>query len=128
MTTPSLTGLYFWCVHELVFSVYHSHRKKYNEHKVSDPKNILQLRASGSFHFYFCEQHKPYHRLGSFYIVVNPELQVRRNDSKKPQILSLNAIQCQTILSKCMGPIDTWKDKLKVRQILFRNVVFMLFL
>ncbi|KAH9506703.1 hypothetical protein DERF_011421 [Dermatophagoides farinae] len=52
----------------------------------------LQLKSSGSFHFVY----------------------VDKNDKTEPISLSINALQCQTVLSKLMGPIDTWKDKLQV--------------
>lgn len=79
-----------------------------------DPRNVLELRSSGSFHFYYTELHHNKEILGSFYIVVNPELTVYGGKKRKEQTLSVNAIQCQTVLSKCMGPIDTWRDKLRV--------------
>lgn len=89
-------------------------RKRYKEIKIDDVNNTLKLSASGSFHFIYQEAQQPHNILGSFYIVVNPELSARRPGSKKSQPLSINAIQCQTVLSKCMGSIDTWKDKLMV--------------
>lgn len=84
---------------------------------ISDAHNVLQLRSSGSFHFYYTERNHPTVVLGSFYIVVNPELTVfgdGNSKGEKAEALSVNAIQCQTVLAKCMGPIDTWKDNLKV--------------
>ena len=80
----------------------------------NDPQNVLQMCSSGSFHFFYIEAHHPKLVLGSFYIVVNPELTIFGGKDKKEQLLPVNAIQCQTVLAKCMGPIDTWKDKLKV--------------
>lgn len=87
-------------------------RFSYNEIDLNDHRNVLQLRACGSFHFYYADTHKPNNFFGSFYIVVNPEFKINEHST-----LSLNSIQCQTVLSKCMGPIDTWKDKLKVKHL-----------
>jgi len=48
--------------------------------------------------------------VGGFYIVVKPELSIRNGKEK----LSVNAIQCQTVLSKLMGPLEGWDRKLEV--------------
>lgn len=54
----------------------------------------------------------PESRQGSFYIQIEPNITVGL-DAKK-QIIPLDAIRCQTVLSKCLGPLSTWENKLIV--------------
>ncbi|OTF77497.1 glycogen debranching enzyme-like protein [Euroglyphus maynei] len=83
-----------------------------SEMKEVDISENLQFKCSGSFQFIYTDQHDEAGTvLGSFYIVVSPEILVAGARSK---CLSINALQCQTVLSKLMGPIDTWKQKLEV--------------
>ncbi|KAH9417750.1 hypothetical protein DERP_011461 [Dermatophagoides pteronyssinus] len=88
-----------------------------NEYKQIDIRENLQFKSSGSFHFIYTENNVVNDDddtiLGSFYIVVSPEILIP-NRSKQSIHLSINALQCQTILSKLMGPIDQWKQRLNV--------------
>lgn len=104
-------------------------RTQYTVVGIHQTTNLLQLNSSGSFHFYYTELNKPENILGSFYLVVSPELIVKDVKTGKDQVLSVNAIQCQTVLSKCMGSIDTWKDKLKVNFLhtFFIDLIVLLF-
>lgn len=47
---------------------------------------------------------------GSGYIVVDPVLHVGADR----QVLPLDCITIQTYLSKCLGPLDEWMDRLRV--------------
>lgn len=47
---------------------------------------------------------------GSIYCQVEPDIRVGRDR----QILKLESIRCQTVLSKCLGPLNTWEEKLQV--------------
>jgi glycogen debranching enzyme len=49
---------------------------------------------------------------GSVYCQVEPDIRVGRDR----QILKLESIRCQTVLSKCLGPLNTWEEKLRVAQ------------
>ncbi|XP_064477462.1 glycogen debranching enzyme-like isoform X2 [Ornithodoros turicata] len=67
------------------------------------------FHQSGTFHFYFlCEGESG--NAGSGYFLVNPLLTYGPDD----EVLPLDCIQCQTVLTKCMGPLSTWMDKLRV--------------
>lgn len=47
---------------------------------------------------------------GSLYCQVEPDIRV----GKDQQILKLESLRCQTVLSKCLGPLKTWEEKLEV--------------
>lgn len=63
----------------------------------------IKFNIPGSYHYYFgCNSAKT-EILGSGYFQVRPKLS-----------LPLDCIQCQTVLSKNLGTIDTWRDRLAV--------------
>lgn len=41
---------------------------------------------------------------------VEPDVRV----GKERQVLKLESLRCQTVLSKCLGPLTTWEEKLRV--------------
>lgn len=47
---------------------------------------------------------------GSIYCQVEPDIRV----GKDRQVLKLESLRCQTVLSKCLGPLKTWEEKLRV--------------
>lgn len=47
---------------------------------------------------------------GGIYCQVEPDIRVGTDR----QLLKLESIRCQTVLSKCLGPMSTWEDKLRV--------------
>lgn len=49
---------------------------------------------------------------GSLYIQVEPNLSVGPPGAQK--LIPLNSVRCQTVLSKLLGPINTWEAKLRV--------------
>lgn len=49
---------------------------------------------------------------GSLYIQVEPNLCVGPPGAQK--VIPLNAVRCQTVLSKLLGPINSWESKLRV--------------
>ena len=78
----------------------------------------VQLMISGSFRYYYTldsakvnyhGDHSPEEIIGSGYCLVDPELIVNSTVTIK-----LDSIQCQTVLSKNLGLLDSWKDKLEV--------------
>ena len=46
-------------------------------------------------------------------MLVDPTIEVRRADGRREQ-LSLDAVQCQTYVSKLLGSLDGWQERLMV--------------
>ncbi|CAG2175407.1 unnamed protein product, partial [Oppiella nova] len=89
----------------------HFDRNKYHELVFRDEVTTITFETSGSFHFYYKESAGDV-ICGQFYIVVSPQLKVGSDASAR--LLDLNAIQCQTVLTKSLGQFETWKSKLEV--------------
>lgn len=51
-------------------------------------------------------------RQGTLYIQVEPKISVTVDKVTKD--IPLNSIRCQTVLTKCLGPLSTWEKKLLV--------------
>lgn len=70
----------------------------------------VPVSIAGSFIFYHtdsdCEKPGPSEAVGSGFYLVNPELSC----GGKP--VPLDSIVCQTVLSKLLGPIEQWMDRL----------------
>lgn len=49
-------------------------------------------------------------KCGQGYFLVDPTLHVGQDD----RVLPMDCIQCQTVLSKNMGPVSSWPEKLMV--------------
>ncbi|KAM6953512.1 glycogen debranching enzyme-like [Aplochiton taeniatus] len=74
----------------------------------SDKFCKLDLKVAGSYQYYFgCGEDE---QVGSGYIVVNPVLRVGGDNRPLP----LDCINIQTYLSKCLGPLDEWLERLQV--------------
>uniref|UniRef100_A0A8C1XPJ8 Glycogen debranching enzyme n=1 Tax=Cyprinus carpio TaxID=7962 RepID=A0A8C1XPJ8_CYPCA len=71
----------------------------------SDKFCTLDLKISGSYQYYFDKE-----KSGDGYIVVDPVLRVGEDN----HVLPLDCISIQTYLSKCLGPLDEWLDRLRV--------------
>lgn len=69
----------------------------------------IQLTKSGSFLFQIIEETSG-EPCGSVYVQIEPEIHI----GSKGETLKLEAIRCQTVLSKCLGPLSTWEAKLRV--------------
>uniref|UniRef100_A0A8C1BBY1 Amylo-alpha-1, 6-glucosidase, 4-alpha-glucanotransferase a n=1 Tax=Cyprinus carpio carpio TaxID=630221 RepID=A0A8C1BBY1_CYPCA len=74
----------------------------------SDKFCTLDLKISGSYQYYF--GHGDKEKSGDGYIVVDPVLRVGEDN----HVLPLDCISIQTYLSKCLGPLDEWLDRLRV--------------
>nr|XP_055058383.1 glycogen debranching enzyme isoform X1 [Misgurnus anguillicaudatus]XP_055058385.1 glycogen debranching enzyme isoform X1 [Misgurnus anguillicaudatus]XP_055058386.1 glycogen debranching enzyme isoform X1 [Misgurnus anguillicaudatus] len=74
----------------------------------SDKFCTLNLQISGSYQYYF--GHGDEEKSGGGYIVVDPVLRVGADN----HVLPLDCISIQTYLSKCLGPLDEWLDRLRV--------------
>ena len=80
---------------------------------IVDSSNLfvdLKLELPGSVHFYTTVEDEV---VGSGYFVVEPILS---RGSDRMYDIQLNAIQCQTVLSKCLGSLDEWSQRLLVAQ------------
>uniref|UniRef100_A0A672NX71 Glycogen debranching enzyme n=1 Tax=Sinocyclocheilus grahami TaxID=75366 RepID=A0A672NX71_SINGR len=73
----------------------------------SDKFCTLDLKISGSYQYYFGHGSG---KSGGGYIVVDPVLRVGEDN----HVLPLDCISIQTYLSKCLGPLDEWLDRLRV--------------
>ncbi|XP_026006113.1 glycogen debranching enzyme isoform X3 [Astatotilapia calliptera] len=74
----------------------------------SDKFCSLDLKLAGSYQYYF--GYVDSERIGGGYIVVDPVLRVGADDHTLP----LDCITIQTYLSKCLGHLDDWPDRLRV--------------
>ncbi|KAM7344638.1 glycogen debranching enzyme isoform 4-T5 [Cochliomyia hominivorax] len=88
---------------------------KYNSLHVVDTDIYTELNfnISGTFRlwFHFKENIKQ-EIAGSLYIQVEPNLCVGPSGAQK--VIPLNSVRCQTVLTKLLGPINTWEAKLRV--------------
>lgn len=69
----------------------------------------VHLKKSGSFLFQIVEESTG-DPCGSIYVQIEPEIHI----GSKGETLKLESIRCQTVLSKCLGPLSTWEAKLRV--------------
>ena len=76
-------------------------RKKY-QNIYSKEESCVQVTRAGSYHYYVTISEEI---VCDGYISVDPDL---------PHGLQLDSVVCQTVLSKLLGPLHTWKDKLEV--------------
>ncbi|XP_067892976.1 glycogen debranching enzyme isoform X1 [Heterodontus francisci] len=74
----------------------------------SDRYCAIDLHMSGSFQFHF--GHGSNQKIGAGFIVVDPILHVGHDN----HVLPLDCICAQTFLSKCLGQLDEWEDRLTV--------------
>lgn len=71
----------------------------------------IECKKAGSFRCYIAYETGGEEQ-GSLYIQIEPSIFVGPPKARKH--IPLNSIRCQTVLSKCLGPINTWEAKLKV--------------
>ncbi|XP_073971734.1 glycogen debranching enzyme isoform X2 [Rhodnius prolixus] len=71
---------------------------------------VLLADRAGSFHYYFVigTSDSRNDAAGEGYILVEPNLTLNGEE------LPLDCIQCVTVLSKCLGPMSTWNDRLSI--------------
>uniref|UniRef100_A0A1I8PA84 Glycogen debranching enzyme n=1 Tax=Stomoxys calcitrans TaxID=35570 RepID=A0A1I8PA84_STOCA len=88
---------------------------KYNSAHVVDTDiyTEVKMNISGTFRFWFhYKDNNKQEHAGSLYIQVEPTLHVGPAGAQK--IIPLDSVRCQTVLSKLLGPINTWESKLRV--------------
>ncbi|CAH1775348.1 unnamed protein product [Owenia fusiformis] len=78
----------------------------------SDSFAEIDVVVAGSFNYYFTINGSPdvEYADGCGYFLVDPQL---TSGPEKEQV-SLDCIQCQTVLTKLLGPFQTWESKLAV--------------
>ncbi|XP_076018251.1 glycogen debranching enzyme [Genypterus blacodes] len=76
----------------------------------SDKSCFLDVKIAGSYQYYF--GYGDTKRSGGGYILVDPVLRVGADS----HVLPLDCITIQTYLSKCLGYLDDWLDRLRVAQ------------
>ncbi|XP_070775031.1 glycogen debranching enzyme [Enoplosus armatus] len=74
----------------------------------SDKFCSLDLKITGSYQYYFGYGDKE--EAGRGFIVVDPVLRVGEDN----HVLPLDCISIQTFLTKCLGHLDDWPDRLRV--------------
>lgn len=67
----------------------------------------------------FCSVEKKHQ--GLIYVQVEPKIIVGMPGNQKN--IPLDAVRCQTVLSKCLGPLNTWESKLRVAKESGYNVI-----
>ena len=67
-------------------------------------EHIISIKIS------FCSGDDAGKVIASGYLLVDPDLAI----GVYSETLPLDCIQCQTILSKLLGPFSTWEEKLEV--------------
>ncbi|CAH1243859.1 AGL, partial [Branchiostoma lanceolatum] len=84
----------------------------------SDRYAELQLKLAGSFQYFFSYDNSGNKKHGSGYFVVDPLLPLPNGD-----VLPLDSICIQTILSKCIGPFSQWEKCFRVSKETGYNMV-----
>ncbi|XP_019631265.1 PREDICTED: glycogen debranching enzyme-like isoform X1 [Branchiostoma belcheri] len=84
----------------------------------SDRYAELQLKLAGSFQYFFSYDNSGNKKHGSGYFVVDPLLPLPGGD-----ILPLDSICIQTVLSKCIGPFSNWEKTIRVSKETGYNMV-----
>lgn len=72
-------------------------------------KNINDFLQRNNTCIQFCREGKG--PQGSGFFIVDPELRVGPGRGER---LPLDCVQCQTVISKQLGPLSTWESKLRV--------------
>ncbi|XP_065090211.1 glycogen debranching enzyme isoform X1 [Ochlerotatus camptorhynchus] len=71
----------------------------------------VHLTRSGAYHFYILYEGQQDPQAG-LYVQVEPTLTIGKGPAAAN--LPLEAIRCQTVISKLLGPVQTWEAKLQV--------------
>lgn len=71
----------------------------------------VHLTRSGAYHFYILYEGEEEQQAG-LYVQIEPSLTIGKGPSAAQ--LPLEAIRCQTVIAKLMGPLESWEAKLQV--------------
>ncbi|XP_068144512.1 glycogen debranching enzyme [Drosophila tropicalis] len=85
----------------------------------------VELQISGTFRFYFTYAEREVNSTsppdGALYVQVEPTLHVGPPGAQK--IIPLDSVRCQTVMTKLLGPLNTWESKLRVAKESGYNVI-----
>ncbi|KAF6206185.1 hypothetical protein GE061_017413 [Apolygus lucorum] len=91
-----------------LFSEFPEKNEPYVRGKYRQVFNRVTALRPGSFHYFFTIDGSDTNVDGEGYILVEPSLKIGGDP------LPLDCIQCITYLSKCLGPLSSWREKLAV--------------
>ncbi|ALC41670.1 CG9485, partial [Drosophila busckii] len=91
----------------------------------TDIYSEVELNMSGTYRFYFSFADREVNvnapADGALYVQVEPTLHVGPAGAQK--IIPLNSVRCQTVLTKLLGPLNSWEAKLRVAKESGYNVI-----
>ncbi|XP_052775290.1 glycogen debranching enzyme-like isoform X2 [Mya arenaria] len=84
-----------------------------------DVYSEIPIVLAGSFNYYFTVDNSRSNVNGQGYFLVDPTLSVGTGDEQ----LTLDCLQCQSVLAKCLGPFHEWEGRLYVAKATGYNLI-----
>jgi glycogen debranching enzyme len=76
----------------------------------------IKCRSAGTYHYFFTygeDSTNPEAKRGGCTFLIDPILTRPTANSITMQVLDLNGLQIQTVLSKLLGPLSEWRERLE---------------